>query len=303
MHAGMQTGMQSGALSVEAPGNEADAAKGACPAILAKTVEQAVPAERVRSVDPIQPIGSTGEVEASRAGGASVREAGFGMPAKAAVFLLFTLTCSFDLDFFPMLALSLASIAYVAWARELRMALLLLAFFGLIGGAYVAYTVFGIHPFIISPAQAHRAWHGYPIMSAAFVMLSSPPGLISSALSRVRCPRKIILGTLVFLRFFPTFGASWRLLRDSLRKRGLSSIRHVIANPIDSYEYLMVPILLSLVNSADQLSSSAVTRAAEAPSARTSYYARPFVAADLACIAACAACCAAAFVASGAMPL
>ena len=103
----------------------------------------------------------------------------------------------------------------------------------------------------------------------------------------------------MFLRFFPTFAATWRLLRDALRKRGLATARRMIANPIDTYEYVMVPILLSLISSADQLSSSAVTRAAEAPMARTSYYAQPLRLMDATCAIGAAALCIGVVVANG----
>ena len=70
----------------------------------------------------------------------------------------------------------------------------------------------------------------------------------------------------------------------------------MVGNPLGTYEYVMVPSIMALINSADQLSSSAVTRAAEAPTSRTSYYCTSMTFADWAFMAAWAVACAAAVV-------
>ena len=53
-------------------------------------------------------------------------------------------------------------------------------------------------------------------------------------------------------------------------------------------EHALVPLMFSLVDSSDRLSSSAIARAAEAPTRRTSYYRSPFGVADAVCLAAVA---------------
>ncbi len=234
-----------------------------------------------------------------RVGEGDARGAGLTVATKAAVLLLAMLACSTNLGPYPMLALSLSSIAYLLAARERRVALGMLAFLAVLGPLYVAYTYWGVAPIVISPIHVFQMWHLFPVTAAACVLFMTPPGMISAALARARCPRKVILGVLVFLRFFPTFAVSWRLLRDALRKRGLTAWRQLLSNPLDSYEYVMVPALMSLVDSADQLSSSAVTRAAEAPMARSSYYQHPAGALDLACVCLALMACAGAVIANG----
>lgn len=229
------------------------------------------------------------------------RGTGLTVATKTAVLLLAMAACSLNLGLYPMLALSLSSLAYLVVAGEQRIALGMLAFLAVLGPLYVAYTYLGVAPIVISPIHVFQMWHLFPVTSAACVLFMTPPGMISAALVRARCPRKVILGTLVFLRFFPTFAASWRLLRDAMRKRGLTAWRQMLAKPLDTYEYVMVPALMSLVGSADQLSASAVTRAAEAPMARSSYYQHPARALDLACVVAALAACAGAVVANGVM--
>lgn len=234
-------------------------------------------------------------------GESDARGTGLTVATKGAVLLLAMAACSLNLGLYPMLALNLSSIVYLLVAREPRIALGMLAFLAMLGPLYVAYTYRGVAPIVISPIHVFQMWHLFPVMAAACVIFMTPPGMISAALARAHCPRKVILGTLVFLRFFPTFSASWRLLRDALRKRGLTAWRQMLANPLDSYEYVMVPSLMSLVSSADQLSASAVTRAAEAPMARSSYYQRPAGALDFACVAVACVACAGAVIANGVM--
>lgn len=227
------------------------------------------------------------------------RTDGFTVATELIVLALFMATAECDLSILPMITLNLASLAYMVAAHQPRMAAGMLAFLAVVGPVFVIYTAYGVRPIILSPIQIYQMWHAFPVMAAACIVFMTPPGLISAALARIHCPKRIILGTLVFLRFFPTFCASWRLLRDALRKRGLTRAHQMIANPVDTYEYVMVPTLLALVNSADQLASSAVTRAAEAPKPRTSYYAKPLRTADIVCIVAAIAICAGALYANG----
>lgn len=206
---------------------------------------------------------------------------------------------SFGLNDGAQVALGIFAVVYAVCAASARTALGLAASLAFIAAVYVAFSRLGVRPFIFSPIHIYQSWHAFPVIAAAFVVCVSPPGTISAALSRIRCPKRIVLGVLVVLRFFPTFASTRRALRDSMRKRGLLAVRQVLGNPLDTYEYVMVPMLMALVNSADQLASSAVTRAAEAPTFRTSYYRVSFASSDAVCILLCAVACAGVVVLGG----
>lgn len=231
----------------------------------------------------------------------SSTHSGFAVATKLSVLVVFIAATSFDLPDTFLAVLSVSALVYAVGAGERRMAVWLAGFLLLVSVVYFAYTRFGVRPFLLSPLRINQSWQAFPVVAAFFVLVMSPPGLISAALARARLPKKVILGALVILRFFPTFAANWRLLYDSMRKRGLLAVRQVLANPLDTYEYLMVPSLMALVKSADQLASSAVTRAAEAPTVRSSYYHRPLNVRDGACIALLAALSLVAVVAGGTM--
>lgn len=159
---------------------------------------------------------------------------------------------------------------------------------------YVAMAYFDVRLFIFAPIHIFMAWKAYPIMMAAAALVTAPPGMINAFLVRVRLPKKLVVGALVILRFFPTARTAIRRLRDSLKNRGLTVPAQIAKNPLDTLEYLLVPLMMALVNSADQLSSSAITRAADAPTRRSSYYSARQRPADYLCQAAavvsCVAC-------------
>ena len=128
------------------------------------------------------------------------------------------------------------------------MAFKMLVFYAALWGACLALAYGKMTVIVFSPVHFYAAIKTYPIMVAFFAVALSPPGLISAALAKARIPKRLIVGVLVLLRFFPTVRS----------------------------------------DSSDRLSSSAIARAAEAPTRRTSYYRSPFGVADAVCLAAVA---------------
>ena len=101
----------------------------------------------------------------------------------------------------------------------------------------------------------------------------TPPGTIAAFLSRINAPSYVTLGMLVIFRFFPTMTQEMRLLGQSMRNRGLLLPRQMAAHPAQTFEYALMPILMRIVQIADQLSVSAVARGVERGGKRESYYA------------------------------
>ena len=58
----------------------------------------------------------------------------------------------------------------------------------------------------------------------------------------------------------------------SMKNRGLTSVKEFTGHPLASFEYVLVPLLLRILQIADQLAVSAVARGAERPGVRKSYY-------------------------------
>ena len=70
--------------------------------------------------------------------------------------------------------------------------------------------------------------------------------------------------------------------------RGLTAAGQLLAHPVQSMEYVLVPFLLRVLQLADQLSVSAVARGAERPGVRSSYYEKRAGTRDHIAAAACA---------------
>ena len=115
-------------------------------------------------------------------------------------------------------------------------------------------------------------WNLSPIFLVSWDLITTPPGMLSAFLSRLRMPTPFILGLLVVIRFFPTMRTELKGVGRSMKNRGLTAAGQLLAHPVQSMEYVLVPFLLRVLQLADQLSVSAVARGAERPGVRGSYY-------------------------------
>ena len=131
-------------------------------------------------------------------------------------------------------------------------------------------------------------WNLSPIFLVSWDLITTPPGMLSAFLSRLRMPTPFILGLLVVFRFFPTMRTELKGVGRSMKNRGLTAAGQLLAHPVQSMEYVLVPFLLRVLQLADQLSVSAVARGAERPGVRGSYYEKRIGARDHIAAAACA---------------
>ncbi len=213
------------------------------------------------------------------------RDTGFSVGTKMVVLIIVAVTLSYLSNTWFSAVLVGPLLAYVALGGKAALARKLLVSYALLFVLYGAMSLFDLRIAILSPVHIFMAWKAFPAVIAVVALVTTPPGLISSFLASFHVPKKLIVGMLVIFRFFPTMASGMRRLGDSLKNRGLLSFRQVVGNPLDTLEYLLVPLMMTLINSADQLASSAVTRAAEAPTKRTSYYQRTLRASDCLCVA------------------
>jgi energy-coupling factor transport system permease protein len=161
---------------------------------------------------------------------------------------------------------------YLAFQCEWRQMLSWLVFYGLVSLLLVLNIRHNIHIKFISEFYVYTFWLLTPVFITAWDIISEPPGNMSAFLSRLRAPSGFVLGMLVIFRFFPTMKAAFRSLRESMRNRGLFGAPHILRHPLATLEYILVPLLLRCLQTADQLAASAVSRGIEAPVKRESYY-------------------------------
>ena len=62
----------------------------------------------------------------------------------------------------------------------------------------------GLHMLVFSEFYVLMFWNLSPIFLVSWDLITTPPGMLSAFLSRLRMPTPFILGLLVVFRFFPT---------------------------------------------------------------------------------------------------
>lgn len=85
------------------------------------------------------------------------------------------------------------------------------------------------------------------------------------AMQRMRISPKIIIPFVVLFRFFPTITQEYRYIQEAMRIRGIGFKN----GPVAMMEYRLVPLMISLVKTGDDLSAAAATRGLSAQETRT----------------------------------
>ena len=163
--------------------------------------------------------------------------------------------------------LAIFCFVYVGFQRNYRLMASCGAFYLLLSLLLCAIRFYGYHTVIISEFLVLFFWSSMVMLMLFWDLFMTPPGELSSFLSSIHMPTGVILGLMVIFRFFPTMKAELKAVGLSMKNRGLTSV-----HPLASFEYVLVPILLRILQIADQLAVSAVARGAERPGVRKSYY-------------------------------
>ena len=87
-----------------------------------------------------------------------------------------------------------------------------------------------------------------------------------TAMERMHMPYFITLPMTVMFRYFPTLGEEYNSIHDAMKMR---EIGQSIKNPFTYIEYVLVPIMMSTVRIADELSAASLTKGLCAGGRRT----------------------------------
>ena len=157
---------------------------------------------------------------------------------------------------------------YLVLQRSFRLAASYGCFYLLLALLLYGIRFHGLRMPVFSEFYVLMFWNLSPIFLVSWDLITTPPGMLSAFLSRLRMPTPFILGLLVVFRFFPTMRAELKGVGMSMKNRGLTAAGQLLAHPVQSMEYVLVPFLLRVLQLADQLSVSAVARGAERPGVR-----------------------------------
>lgn len=196
----------------------------------------------------------------------------FSISAKSTTFisvLIMALTLKSAIFIYSLFAISLA---YTFIQCKFKLGFKFLLAYFVICFLWLIMTRYDIQTIVITSFHIYFFWTMMPVFVVSYDLILSPPGQISAFLSKHKMHSNIILASLVVFRFFPTIKAEFKAIYQSMHNRGLLCLKQIVVHPIDSFEYILVPLLMRIIQISDQLTISALSRGIEYPTVRTAYY-------------------------------
>ncbi|AQP53199.1 hypothetical protein CBF34_07835 [Vagococcus penaei] len=112
-----------------------------------------------------------------------------------------------------------------------------------------------------------------PVMASAFAANQTATSEWIAALKKARVPNFILIPFIVVCRFFPTLMADVKRIRQAMILRGIATSNlSLFKQPLNTLEYLIVPILMSVENTSLDLSAAALVRGLGNKGTHTSVY-------------------------------
>lgn len=162
---------------------------------------------------------------------------------------------------------------------------------------FLVMTIFGywgkglkfLVAFLISYGMAYiqcAPWYQYSIPHAFYFPDRTDPrlygglscftgsvGQADAALRQLPLPSSVRLTVIVILRFVPTVASEFSDVLDAMKTRGLLlSPLQVVLHPLNTFEYVVVPMVFRSLKIADELAASSVVRGIESPYKKEGYY-------------------------------
>ncbi len=120
-----------------------------------------------------------------------------------------------------------------------------------------------------------------PIMSGTFAMTNTKMSEWIAAMKKMKLPAVVIIPFAVVCRFFPVLIQDFKEIRRAMKFRGIGlNSWDLVRHPILTLEYIIVPILVSVENTAVELSAASLVRGLGNDNQGTSLYEITFSARD-----------------------
>ncbi len=108
------------------------------------------------------------------------------------------------------------------------------------------------------------------IITGAYAFTTTTIGELTAALRKMHVPESVIIPCAVVVRFFPTVGEDYRHIRAAMALRGIAQGRGaLLLHPMQSLEYILMPLLMNSNNVAQDLSAAALTKGIGLPGRHT----------------------------------
>ncbi|MDO5717680.1 MAG: energy-coupling factor transporter transmembrane component T [Tissierellia bacterium] len=105
-----------------------------------------------------------------------------------------------------------------------------------------------------------------PIMSGIFLISTSDVSSMIVSMEKLKIPKNLHITIAVMFRYFPAFQDDKRNIKMAMQMRNIS-----FKNPFKYMEYIAVPILISAINIADDISKAAETKCISDPCEKIRY--------------------------------
>ena len=91
-----------------------------------------------------------------------------------------------------------------------------------------------------------------------------------AAMNRIHLPKSVIIPMTVMIRYIPMVKEDWRYIKDAMRMRDVApTAKSLLTHPIRTAECIYVPMMMSALKVADELSAASITRGLENPKPRS----------------------------------
>ena len=132
-------------------------------------------------------------------------------------------------------------------------------------------TVKVIDSFLLLTTLMYKTLY-FPLCAGVGLVSSSKVSELICFLRKLRLPKKVIIVLAVLYRFFPVLMTDYKLIRNSLRMKGIGVSRgYYLLRPFKFFEYVFVPYVITSTNIANELSVSCLCRGLDNEEIPTSY--------------------------------
>ena len=107
------------------------------------------------------------------------------------------------------------------------------------------------------------------LMMGYYTITTTKVSEFIASMEKSNVPRNIIIPVSVVFRYIPSVYEEIRSITNAMKMRGFGLNFKSLKNPLKLIEFYMIPILISAVKTADELSAASLTRGLSNPEPRT----------------------------------
>ena len=134
---------------------------------------------------------------------------------------------------------------------------------------YILPTATGILSVLLI-AFSYTATRMLPILVMGYYTISTTKvSEFIASMEKSNVPKDILIPISVIFRYIPSLYEEIRSITDAMKMRGFGLTFKSLKSPLKLIEFYMVPILISAVKTADELSAASLTRGLSNPQKRT----------------------------------